>query len=250
MSESPEITLVIPVYNEEGIVAESLRELCGQLDAESLDYEVLLAENGSRDRTVEIVQGLRGELPRVDIFSYPEPNYGGALREGIRRARGRFVICEEIDLCDVDFHVRALELLRADEAEMVVGSKAMRGAHDERPLFRRTATRVYNGMLRVTLGFRGTDTHGLKAFRRDRVAPVAARCVVDRDVFASELVIRAQHDGVNVVEIPVDVHEKRAPSIGLIRRVPKVVSNLGRLMVSIHLHRDGRSDVADGETEG
>lgn len=241
MSEGPEITIVIPVYNEEEIVAESLRELCGQLDAEKFDYEVVLAENGSRDRTVEVVRGLRDELPRVDIFSYPEPNYGGALREGIRRARGRFVICEEIDLCDVDFHRRALELLRADEAEMVVGSKAMRGAHDERPLFRRTATKVYNGMLRVTLGFRGTDTHGLKAFRRDRVAPVAVRCVVDRDVFASELVIRAQREGVNVVEIPVDVQEKRAPSIGLMRRVPKVVSNLGRLMVSIHLHREGRA---------
>lgn len=247
MSEAPEITIVIPVYNEEGIVAESLHELCGRLDAEGLDYEVLLAENGSRDRTVEIVRALHEQLPRVDIFSYPEPNYGGALREGIRRARGRFVVCEEIDLCDVDFHLRALELLRSGEAEMVVGSKAMRGAHDERPLFRRTATKVYNGMLRVTLGFHGTDTHGLKAFRHDRVAPVAARCVVDRDVFASEFVIRAQREGVNVVEIPVDVHEKRAPSIGLIRRVPRVVSNLGRLMVSIHLHREGRAATGSGE---
>lgn len=250
-ASNPEVTIVIPVYNEEGIVESSLRELCERLDAEGLDYEILLAENGSKDRTVEIVEGLHAELPRVSIFSYPEPNYGGALREGIRRARGRFVVCEEIDLCDVDFHLRALELLRAGEAEMVVGSKAMRGAHDERPLFRRTATRVYNGMLRVTLGFRGTDTHGLKAFLHEAVAPVAARCVVDRDVFASELVIRSQRDGVNVVEIPVDVHEKRAPSIGLVRRVPKVVQNLGRLMVSIHLHRDGRpTSDADPGGEG
>jgi glycosyltransferase involved in cell wall biosynthesis len=237
---APEVSVVIPVYDEEEIVASSLRELCAGLDAAGLSYEVIVAENGSRDRTVEVVRGLRAELPRVDVFSYPEPNYGGALRAGIARARGRFVVCEEIDLCDLDFLLRALERLRSGAAEMVVGSKAMRGAHDARPPFRRLATRVYNGLLRVTLGFRGTDTHGLKAFDRARVAPVAGRCVVDRDVFASELVIRAQREGVRVVEIPVDVHEKRAPSIGLVRRVPRVVGNLGRLMVSIHLHRDGR----------
>ena len=50
---------------------------------------------------------------------------------------------------------------------MVVGSKAMKGASDQRPLFRRAATRVINGMLRVALDFRGTDTHGLKAFHRE-----------------------------------------------------------------------------------
>ena len=80
------------------------------------------------------------------------------------------MICEEIDLCDADFHRRALGLLEHGDADMVVGSKAMKGASDERPLFRRAATRVINGMLRVALDFRGTDTHGLKAFHRDRAA--------------------------------------------------------------------------------
>ena len=99
-------------------------------------------------------------------FSCPTPNYGAALRQGIEGARGELVICEEIDLCDLDFHRRALALLRAGEADLVVGSKVMRGAHDRRPAGRRAATRVYNAALRLTLGFTGTDTHGLKAFRR------------------------------------------------------------------------------------
>ena len=86
--------------------------------------------------------------------------------QGIFRARGEFVVCEEVDIIDVDFHLCALELLRTRKADMVIGSKAMRGARDHRPLLRRVATRVYNRMLRITLGFRGTDTHGIKAFRR------------------------------------------------------------------------------------
>ncbi len=239
--DTTELSVVIPIYNEETILENSVAELLEGLNAAALEFEIILAENGSKDRTVAIAERLAAEHEQVMTFSYPEPNYGGALREGILRARGEFVVCEEIDLCDVGFHLRALEVLRGDDADFVVGSKAMRGAGDERPLVRRVATKVYNGLLRVTLGFRGTDTHGLKAFRRRAAAPVAARCVVEYDVFASELVIRAQRSGVRVMEIPVRIEEKRAPSINLARRVPRVIKNLARLMVSIHLHAEGRS---------
>ncbi|MFO7566806.1 MAG: glycosyltransferase [Enhygromyxa sp.] len=235
----PELSVVIPIYNEEAILETSVAELIADLEHAGLDFEILLAENGSRDRTVAIAEQLAARWPaRLRWFSYPEPNYGGALREGIFRARGRFVVCEEIDLCNVDFHLRALELLRRDEADLVIGSKAMAGAHDKRPLVRRAGTKVYNKLLRVTLGFSGTDTHGLKAMRRSTLAPVAARCIVDYDVFASELVIRAEREGLRVLEIPVEIAEKRAPSINLAKRVPRVLGNLGRLMVSIHLGKD------------
>ena len=194
----PELSVVIPIYNEEAILEASVTELIDALElAEGgkLEFEIVLAENGSRDRTVAIAEQLAERYAgRLRWFSYPEPNYGGALREAIFRARGRFVVCEEIDLCNVDFHLRALELLRRDEADLVIGSKAMAGAHDKRPLVRRAATKVYNKLLRVSLGFSGTDTHGLKAMRRSAVAPIAARCIVDYDVFASELVIRAERE--------------------------------------------------------
>jgi hypothetical protein len=242
---APELSLVIPVYNEESILEASLHELCDRLDAEGLRYEVIVAENGSRDRTVELARQVALQRPQVRLVSYPEPNYGGALREGIFRARGRFVICEEIDLCDVGFHLRALEVLRAGRADVVIGSKAMRGAEDTRPLSRRMATRFYNAVLRVTLGFTGTDTHGLKALRREAILPVAARCVVEHDVFASELVIRAGRSGLRVHELPVTVEEKRAPSIHLARRVPRVLRNLARLMISIHLSSGVTSDEPD-----
>ena len=241
----PELSLVIPVYNEEQILEQSLNQLCDRLDAENLQYEVVLAENGSKDATVEIGERVAAQRPQVRVISYPEPNYGGALREGIYRARGAYVICEEIDLCDVGFHLRALELLRTGNVDVVIGSKAMRGAEDTRPLPRRAATKFYNAVLRVTLGFSGTDTHGLKALRREAVLPVVARCVVEHDVFASELVIRAERNGLRVSEIPVTIEEKRAPSIHLARRVPRVLRNLARLMVSIHLSSGVSSDVPE-----
>ena len=232
---SPEVTIVIPVYNEEPILQSAILELVDRLDRLDFTYELIIAEHGSRDATVEIANKLAERFPQVRTFSFGQPNYGGALRRGMMEARGEYVLCDEIDLCDTDFHERALAILRRGEADLVVGSKAMKGASDERPFVRRLGTRVINGMFRVTLGFTGTDTHGLKAFRRSAVQPVAERCIVDKDIFASELVIRAEREGVRVTEIPVRVLEKRVPSIHLFRRVPNVFKNIGRLVYAIRI---------------
>jgi glycosyltransferase involved in cell wall biosynthesis len=232
----PDVSIVIPVYNEEGILREAVGELLdgligvrAALGAPELTFEVILAENGSRDRTAELAAHLADERPEVRTFSLGEPNYGKALRRGILEAHGAIVLCEEIDLCDLDFHRRALEHLRHRDCDMVVGSKAMKGASDQRPMFRRVATRVINSMLRIALDFRGTDTHGLKAFDRRALLPMVEACVIDRDLFASELVIRAARAGLHVMEIPVRLHEKRPPAINLIKRVPSVLRGMAKL---------------------
>jgi hypothetical protein len=137
----------------------------------------------------------------------------------------------------VGFYLRALPILEQG-ADLVIGSKAMKGANDGRPLVRRLATRTITVLLRLTTGFRGTDTHGLKAFRRERLVEVARACVVDRDLFASELVIRAQRMGRDVREIPIALQERRPPSTALLRRVPRVLKGLIKLGWTIRVrHR-------------
>ena len=164
---TPDLSIVVPVYNEEGIVASACLELMAALDARGWNYELLLTENGSRDRTVAILEELARAHPRLRHLHSPEPNYGQALRRGILEARGRFVVADEIDLCDPGFYDRALPILARGEADMVVGSKRAAGSVDGRPAFRRLATWVHNTVLRIVLGFRGTDTHGVKAFSRE-----------------------------------------------------------------------------------
>jgi glycosyltransferase involved in cell wall biosynthesis len=231
------VSYVIPIHNEEPILQAAVLDLREQLSPLDLRYEILLAENGSTDGTRRVADRLATKFPEVKVFSTDVPDYGEALLEGIRRARGAAVICEEIDLCDVDFHRRALPLL-ARGTDLVVGSKLIEGAHDDRPMVRHAASLFYSGVLRWTLGFRGTDTHGLKAFRREMLLPIANLCVTRRDVFASELVIRAYRAGLDVIEIPVRVMEKRPPSIDLARRIPSVAQNLGKLWMAIHRPRD------------
>ncbi len=231
----PHVSVIIPVYNEEGLLETAVVSLREAL-RERFDwpYELLLAENGSTDATLPIARRLAAKYDEVRCISLEEPNYGKALKRGILESRGHYVVCDEIDLCDVDFYDRALERLELGY-EFVVGSKLAPGAEDKRPLFRHVATRIINGMLKVGTGFKGTDTHGLKAFVRDRLLEVVADCLVDRDLFASELVIRAERRGVRICELPVRVVEKRAPSINLVRRVPAVLKGLVKLSVAVRI---------------
>ena len=251
MTQAPNFTVVIPVYNEEGILRSSIVDLVQRLDALERSYEIVLAENGSTDRTLAVAGELSRRFPQLSYFSTGEPghgNYGKALRRAILDARGEYVLCDEIDLCDTAFHAGALALLDSGEVDLVIGSKLADGASDERPFMRHLGSLVINAMLRVALDFKGTDTHGLKAFRRSVVAPIAERCVVERDLFASELVIRCEREGVSLREIPVRIKEMRAPSTHLFRRVPRVLTNLAKLTVAIRFSSGERTAQAAHES--
>jgi glycosyltransferase involved in cell wall biosynthesis len=236
----PHISIVIPVYNEQAILHAAVVDLRERLKPLGWSYEVILAENGSKDRTVDIGHELAEKYGdpddgQIKIVSMGEPNYGKALKQGILLARGDIVICDEIDLCDAEFHRRAVEILETGEADLVIGSKLAAGADDDRPLFRHVASIAYSSMLKVMLGFRGTDTHGLKAFRRLALLDVVRACLVDKDVFASEFVIRADRGGIIIKEVPVHIIEKRPPSINLFKRVPNVMKSLIKLTWSIRV---------------
>lgn len=235
MSSPPDFSIVIPVFNEEAILQAAVVDLRERLSTFPERAEIILAENGSTDRTLEIAVNLSQRFPDVRFVTIGSPNYGKALREGVLASRARFVVCEEIDLCDTTFHRRALDLLKTGALDMVIGSKLLRGAQDERPFIRHAASLLYNGLLRVAVGFEGTDTHGLKAFDREALLPVVTACLVDRDVFASELVVRAYRAGLRIREIPVRVLEKRTPSINLTRRVPNVLKNVAKLTWAVRV---------------
>jgi glycosyltransferase involved in cell wall biosynthesis len=234
-SVQPRVSIIIPIYNEEAILRSAVVDLVDRLGRFDWPYEIILAENGSADDTVRIAEELAARFPSVKTFSMGEPNYGAALKRGILEATGEFVLCDEIDLCDTEFYDRAMSLLETNGAEMVIGSKLLSGASDERPLLRHAGSIVINTMLRIALGFKGTDTHGLKAFRRAPLVDVARSCLVEKDLFASEFVIRAERAGIRIREIPVRVLEKRPPSIHLMKRVPRVLKDLSRLFVAIRI---------------
>ena len=219
---SPRISIVVPAYNEEAILDRSLRALIARLDALLEDrYEVLLCENGSTDRTPEIAAELSQAFPQVRVEALPLASYGLAIRHGISHAQGRDVVIFNVDFWNVAFLQKAIGYLTY--YDVVVGSKAVKGAKDMRPLPRLLATRGLNFVLRLVCGFQGTDTHGIKAFNRSRILPIVAQCRLKSDLFDTELVLRAQRAGLRYREIPVSVRERRPARSSFLKRIPKAM---------------------------
>jgi glycosyltransferase involved in cell wall biosynthesis len=231
-TDEPTVSILLPVHDEARILAGQTRALLAGLRERGFSFELLLIENGSHDGSAEVCRALAAESPEVRVVSLPVGDYGLALRAGIEAARMQAVVVFNVDFWSLDFLERSLVQLRT--ATLVVGSKAAAGAHDQRPLSRRLVTRAYNRVLRLLWGFEGTDTHGMKAFLREPMLPLAAQCSTRHFIFDTELVLRAQRAGLQRVELPTDVEELRAPSWkSLSRRVNPVLRNLLALLLVV-----------------
>ena len=220
-------SILIPVYNEESILESSVKSILRELPKTNTDFELLLCENGSSDKTPEMAAKLKKENKHINYFRLGEANYGKALQRGIAEAKYEKIVVFEIDFYSMDFLAQSLGLL--DEYDLIVGSKRAPGAVDKRPFIRRFITWGFNQSLRLLVGFKGTDTHGLKAFHRDKLLPIARSCKVFNNLFSTEFVVRAQRNGLRIKELPAVIEELRETRVSVLRRIPEALVNLVQL---------------------
>lgn len=221
--ENPRLSVVVPIHNEAAFLPTGLPLLLAAVAEVDPKAEVLLVENGSTDTTAAEAKRLAGEA--ATVLSIPDPDYGGAMREGFLRARGDWVVNFDIDYFSSGFLRQVLDA----GADLVIGSKRDPASEDRRPPLRRLATRVFNLLLRVMVSSRVSDTHGMKGFSRSLVEDLVPRVVSREDLFDTELVLRAERSGYRIVEVPVVVEEMRPARSALIKRVPRTLRGLWRI---------------------
>ena len=219
----PSLTVVVPVYNEAPFLPEGLPRLIAAVESVGAPYEIRLVENGSTDGTANTARELAGET-NVIIESLPNADYGAAMRHGFLQADSDWIVNFDIDYFSAEFLEQLLS--QPDSVDLVIGSKRDPRSEDRRPLVRRIATLVFNLLLTVVLGSKVSDTHGMKGFRRKLVDDIAPQVVSTKDLFDTELVIRAERAGYSIVEVPVIVQEIRSARSSLIRRAPRTVAGL------------------------
>lgn len=233
------LSVVIPIRNEEKILEPEIRKLIPAVDAviAGRDYEILLIENGSTDKTLSIAENLSAVLPKTRVMSSKYPDYGKAMKEGILQSRGQYTAIFNIDFWDVEALKKATTLFESENKDVVVCSKTMKGSKDLRPLKRRLITRGFNLVLRLFFGYRGTDTHGIKFFRTKKILPIAQKCWTGGGMMDTELLLRAQDAGLKMSEVTVvcEEKEKRKSAFGVIKHGPGVLQDLTALFIELRL---------------
>lgn len=228
------ISVVVPAHNERDELEPMLLELIGDLRSSDRRFEVIVVENGSSDGTLALANDLAQKFAELRVLVSPAADYGRALRAGILTARGVFVVTFDVDFYSLAFLDDAVALLEpVGGPVVVVGSKRAPGADDTRSLGRRAVTAVFTTILRLGFGLRVSDTHGIKAYRREPIAPIVEQCTFGTDLFDTELILRAERAGLSVAELPVRVKEQRPPRSSILRRIPRSIIGLVRLRMHL-----------------
>jgi len=227
-------SIIIPVYNEANILRKSIVSLIKDLEKITQfrnNYEIIIIENGSTDFTRQVATQLAKEFSLVRINHLEYSSYGEALKLGIGSSTYEKVIIFNVDFWDLDFLRKTLPLL--DIYDCIVGSKVIAGSVDKRPLLRRLITRWFNLLLRLLYGFRGTDTHGIKGLRKSAIYPIVTQCLTEREIFDTELLLRADRNALSIHELPVLIREVRLPRLNPLKRIPSTIRDLLKLYVAL-----------------
>lgn len=231
MAETDTVGFIIPVYNESEILHREVTELSGFLDGLGIDYEIILVENGSRDNTLEILNELKDGNANVDGYSLEVADYGEALKSGMKRTPHERNFLLNIDWWDPHFIEDGLREL--ENHDLVIGSKRLNDSLDNRSPYRKLLSWGLNTLLNVLVGFSGTETHGLKAFRKSALDDIVESCRMSRGMFDTEIVIRAEKEGLRMVELPVELSEDRPPRNWMIKKIAQNLYDIWWLMFFI-----------------
>ena len=232
------LSIIIPAYNEEACMADSLGEIHRFALAYPGSAEILVVDDGSTDATPAIVESTRARLdsPDVPLHLVRHPvnrGKGASVRTGFFRATGDVVMFTDADLSAP--MAEAEHLIRPiadDQYDVVVGSRAIDPTRIIRPqgMIRRHTGRLFSLAVRSITGVTIRDTQcGFKAFRRDAAVPIFARQRLDRFAFDVELLYLAARYGLRVKEVPVRWSHVEHSSVSTFRDGRKMVFDLCRI---------------------
>lgn len=202
------LSVILPTRNEEELIEKTLLDIARFLNTKKYSYEILVILNGSVDGTEKIVNKLKSKNRNIKVLN-SKPGYGFALRKGMLEAKGTYVTIFNVDFYDL----KLIDLIDIDlnSKDLVIGSKMTNWAEDKRPWKRRVVSILYNVLLKIFFGFKGSDTHGIKIMRKKVIDSVLKKCKTTSGILDTEFVIKTQRDGYKIIDLPVSVEEKRIP---------------------------------------
>lgn len=206
LQEKVKLSLVIPVYNEEKIIEKTLTEVLSYSEKEKYKWEIIIVDDGSRDRTASIVKGFNNKHIRFFKLKFNEGK-GAAIRAGVRVARGEFVLFTDADL-SVPIHFADFFLAKLEkEGDVVIGSRRVEGSRiiKHQDTIREFLGRVFTSLSKIVTFTNISDfTCGFKAFKKEVALAIFSRTLLNRWAYDSEIIFLAKKFRYKIVEVPVD----------------------------------------------
>ncbi len=225
------VAVILPAHNEGKTLEANTKRLEGLLAGAFSDFEIIISEDGSTDRTADIAKSLESGNVKA-LHNRERQGKGAAIRSATRQTKANLVIFMDADLASQPKHIGELVGALDDGAAIVIGSRYHERSRVRRTLTRDIASRSFNWLVRALLGSKIRDHQcGFKAFRKDLVLPLIEE-IEDREWFwDAELLVRAQRKGLKVVEIPIEWEEMPESRFRLFEDTCHMASSLVRFKI-------------------
>lgn len=228
----PAVDLVIPVYNEERVLARSVETVRHFLaDNVTLPWRIVVADNASSDGTLAVAQQLAQQYQDVTFLHIPQKGRGRALRAAWLSSPADIVSYMDVDLStDLGYYPALIAAIAQEGYDLALGSRLARGAQVQRSLRREVLSRGYNLLIKLLFRPPFSDAQcGFKALSR-RAAQELVPLVQDEEwFFDSELLILAARRGYRIKEVPVRWREDPDSRVNVSRTILQDLRGLWRL---------------------
>ena len=215
-----QLSIIVPSFNEEVRLPASLQLIAAYVSSANRSTEVLVVDDGSKDRTAEVAASFADRIPNLRVLRNGENRGKGySVRHGMQEARGEYVLFTDADLsAPIEEADKLLSALQ--QFDIAIGSRALNrdliDVHESH--FREFAGIIFNRIVRIVLWLPFVDTQcGFKAFRRERCRIIFEQQRIERFGFDPELLYLARHHGLKATEIPVRWSHSPATKINMMR---------------------------------
>ena len=233
MGQVPDLSIVIPAYNEESRIAPTVRDIVGYCRMARRDFELILVDDGSNDRTSAIGRSLGEEFPELRLIRLAANHGKGyAVRTGVINALGSTVLFTDADGSTPIGEIERLEAALASGVDLAVGSRALRaeGVLVQAKLYRRVIGRTFHRMVEWLADAGVTDTQcGFKLFRAPVAQDLFSRMLMNGFSFDVEVLVMAKRRGYRVAEVPVNWTHQPGSKVRLTRDSLRMALDLFRI---------------------
>ena len=231
--------MLIPAHNEEKRMESCLAKLSAFLKSNHPSSEIVISEDGSKDRTVDIVNEFKEKnpsgIPITLLHSDMRLGKGGGLKRGMEVANGVYTVFTDTDLpVPLETISHAVELLK-EGADVVAGSRVMKGSSRDEPFRRKALSKGFHVLARALLGMRWDSQCGFKAVKTGVGQCAFAQIANPGFAYDVEFLIQSKRLGANVVELPVEWHYNPDSSMRLSRDIMGMFKELMHIFVQARL---------------
>lgn len=202
------LSVIIPAYNEEKRLPQTLKEIDDYLKKQNYESEIVVVSDGSTDRTVEITKSLMPEMKKLRLLEFPKKRGKGfGVRQGMLEARGDYRIFTDADNSTSIDQVEKMWPYFKESFDIVIGSRDIKGAilDPSQPWQRRFTGEVFKLVRKIIVGlWEIQDSQcGFKCFTKKATENIFPKCIIDRFSFDAEVLIIAKKLKYKIKEIPI-----------------------------------------------